>query len=184
MSANDPNLYPGQIPKKKISPWFWVTVGLGAVLAILLMVIVAGGLFVWYKVRQAGLDPEMMQRNPALAVAKIVAATNPNVEVLGVDEKKGVIRVREKSSGKIMTMNFEDAKQGKFVGGVGTGLLVGAGGHAQMAADETGGGGEHRIGRAAQVAVHQHHERHADGAGQKREQAAGPVAEKTLGKKS
>ncbi|MEK7753245.1 MAG: hypothetical protein AAB654_15075, partial [Acidobacteriota bacterium] len=45
----------------------------------------------------------------------IVTATNPNVEVLGVDEKKGVIRVREKSSGKIMTLNFEDARQGKFV---------------------------------------------------------------------
>lgn len=116
MSANDPILYPGQVPpKKKISPWFWVTVGLGAFLAILLLVIVAGGLFVWYKVRQAGLDPEMMRRNPALAVAKIVTATNSNVEVLGVDEKKGVIRVREKSSGKIMTMNFEDARQGKFV---------------------------------------------------------------------
>ena len=102
-------------PKKKMSPWFWATVGVGALLAILLIVIVAGGLFVWYKVRQAGLDPGLMQRNPALAVAKIVTASNPNVEVLGVDEQKGVIRVREKSSGKIMTLNFEDARQGKFV---------------------------------------------------------------------
>jgi hypothetical protein len=116
MSANYPNPYPGQFPpKKKTNPWVWVAVGVGAFLMIMVLVIVAGGFFVWYKVRQAGLDPELMQRNPALAVAKIVAATNPNVEVLGVDEKKGVIRVREKSSGKIMTMNFEDAKQGKFV---------------------------------------------------------------------
>ena len=116
MSTDDPNLYPGQFPpKKKIRPWFWLPVGLGGLLTILVMIVAAGGFLVWYKVRQAGLDPEMMQRNPALVVATMVATTHPNVEVLGVDEKKGVIRVRERSSGKITTVNFEDAKQGKFV---------------------------------------------------------------------
>ena len=66
-----------------------------------------------------------------MAVATIVATTHPNVEVLGVDEKKGLIRVREKSSGKIMTVNFEDARQGKFVfqeeGEVKVGFHQGAG---------------------------------------------------------
>ncbi|MBI4877669.1 MAG: hypothetical protein HY822_23810 [Acidobacteria bacterium] len=124
MSTNypnpNPNPYPGQYPgqmppKKKTSPWVWVAVGVGAFIMIIVLVVVAGAFFVWYKVKQAGLDPELMKKNPALAVSKLVAATNPNVEVLGVDDSKGIIRVREKSSGKIMTLNFEDAKQGRFV---------------------------------------------------------------------
>ncbi len=120
MSTNypnpSPNQYAGQMPpKKKTSPWVWVAVGVGAFLLIIVLVVVAGGFFVYYKVKQAGLDPELMKRNPALAVSKLVAATNPNVEVLGVDDAKGIIRVREKSTGKIMTLNFEDAKSGKFV---------------------------------------------------------------------
>jgi hypothetical protein len=116
MSPQYPNPYPGPMPvKKKTSPWVWVAVGVGAFLMILVLVVVAGGFFVYYKAKQAGLDPELMRKNPALAVSRIVAATNPNVEVLGVDEAKGIIRVREKSTGKIMTLNFEDAKRGRFV---------------------------------------------------------------------
>jgi len=40
---------------------------------------------------------------------------NPDVEVLLVDEDRGIIRVREKKSGKIMTMNLKDAQKGKIV---------------------------------------------------------------------
>jgi hypothetical protein len=118
VSAQNPNPYPypGPLPpKKKTSPWVWAAVGCGAFLIIAVLVIAAGGYFVYYKAKQAGLDPELMQRNPALAVSKLVAATNPNVEVLGVDDTRGIIRVRDKSTGKVMTLNFEDAKQGKFV---------------------------------------------------------------------
>jgi hypothetical protein len=102
-------------PKKKTSPWVWVGVGCGALLIIVVLVVVAGGYFVYFKAKQAGLDPELMRRNPGLAISKLVAATNPDIEVLGVDDAKGIIRVREKSTGKVMTLNFEDAKQGKFV---------------------------------------------------------------------
>jgi hypothetical protein len=102
-------------PKKKTSPWVWVAVAVGAFVLIIVLAVVGLGFFAWYKVKQAGVDPELMRRNPALAMTKILATVNPNVEVLGVDETRGVIRVREKSTGKIMTMNFEDAKQGRFV---------------------------------------------------------------------
>lgn len=109
--------YPQQGPplKKKTSPWVWVAVGVGAFLMLIVLVAVVGGFLVWNKVKQAGLDPALMRSNPALAVSKLIAATNPDIEVLGVDERKGIIRVREKSTGKIMTVNFEDAKRGKFV---------------------------------------------------------------------
>lgn len=108
--------YPGQMPpKKKTSPWVWVAVAVGGFVLIVVLAVVGLGFFAWYKVKQAGLDPELMRKNPALAVTKILATVNPDVEVLGVDEARGIIRVREKSTGKILRMNFEDAKNGKFV---------------------------------------------------------------------
>ena len=108
--------YPGQMPpKRKTSPWVWIVVAVGAFVMVVVLAIIGLGFFAWSKVKQAGLDPDLMRRNPALAISKILAATNPDVEVLGVDDRRGIIRVREKSTGKIMTLNFEDAKQGKFV---------------------------------------------------------------------
>lgn len=112
----NPNQYPPQMPPpRKTSPWVWVAVGVGVFLMVIVLVVVAGGYFVWSKAKQAGIDPALMRSNPTLAVSKMIAAANPDVEVLGVDDRKGTIRVREKSTGKIMTMNFEDAKRGKFV---------------------------------------------------------------------
>jgi hypothetical protein len=76
--------------------------------------VVGTGLFIVHKVRQAGLDPELMQRNPGLAVGKMLAAVNPDVEVLNTDEGAGKITIRDKKTGKVVTMTFDDAKRGRF----------------------------------------------------------------------
>ena len=114
MAAMQPYSTPGGVPpKKKVSPLVWILAAAAGLVLIVMLVVVAGGLFVFHKARQAGLDPDLMRSNPALAVTKFVTAMNPDVEVLSVDDRKGVIRVREKSTGKVLIMNFEDAKQGK-----------------------------------------------------------------------
>ena len=64
--------------------------------------------------RQAGFDPELMQRNPGLAISKMIASANPDVDVLNTDEAAGKITVRDKKTGKVVTMTFDDAKNGKF----------------------------------------------------------------------
>src|SRR5262249_50314918 len=61
-----------------------------------------------------GLDPDLMRRNPGLAVSKMIAATNPNVEVVGTDQGRGTISIRDKKTGKVVTMSFDDAKNGRF----------------------------------------------------------------------
>jgi len=101
-------------PKKR-SPVFWIVLGCLGVIVIGFVLVASTGLFVFYKAKQAGLDPELMQRNPALAVAKLMAALNPDIEVLSVDEDRGIIRVRDKKTGKALTVNLEDAKNGKIV---------------------------------------------------------------------
>ncbi|MCL5745664.1 MAG: zinc ribbon domain-containing protein [Acidobacteria bacterium] len=105
---------PASQPRKKTSPLVWVLV---AILGFFLLVgigIIGAGIFVVHKAKQAGLDPTLMQNNPALAFTKLLAATNPNVEVVRVDERKGLITLREKSTGKIVTMDFDAAKKGKI----------------------------------------------------------------------
>ncbi|NWG14160.1 MAG: hypothetical protein HXY20_11565 [Acidobacteria bacterium] len=56
-----------------------------------------------------------MEKNPGFAVAKMLASANPDIEVLSVDADRGIIRVRDKKTGKTLTMNLEDAKSGKIV---------------------------------------------------------------------
>ena len=76
--------------------------------------VVGTGLFVFHKAKQAGIDTDLMQKNPGLALSKLVVAANPDLEVLDVNEGKGVITVREKSSGKVVTLNFDDIKRGRI----------------------------------------------------------------------
>jgi hypothetical protein len=125
MSTNPPSMppyqpqgYPGQYPpppmKKKTSPWVWVLVGLGVFILLSGIAVVGAGYFFFNKAKQAGFDTDLMQRNPALASVKMMAALNPDIEVLNIDDDKGIVHVRDKKSGKSFTVNLEDAKKGKF----------------------------------------------------------------------
>ncbi len=104
----------GAPPARKRGPLFWILVGCGGLILIGGILVVASGLFFVRMAKQAGVDPDLMQKNPSLAVAKMLAATNPDIEVVSLDENLGVIRVREKKTGKIMIMNLADAKNGKI----------------------------------------------------------------------
>jgi hypothetical protein len=93
---------------KKTNPLVWV---LAAVLGLFFLagiVVIGAGYYVVHKVKQAAA-------NPALAVTRMIAAANPDVEVVSIDENKGILTVRDKKTGKTITMNFEDAKNGRFV---------------------------------------------------------------------
>jgi len=74
----------------------------------------AFGLYVAHKAKQAGLDPTLWKTNPSLAVGKILAATNPNVEVVRSDEGSGTVTIRDKTTGKETTMTFDQARNGQF----------------------------------------------------------------------
>jgi hypothetical protein len=101
-------------PARRISPIVWILGGLGAIVVLLGIALVAGGLFIFHKARQAGLDPELMRTNPELAMTKFLAAVNPDIEVLSLDERKRLITVRNKRENKVYTIDFEQAKQGNF----------------------------------------------------------------------
>jgi hypothetical protein len=100
-------------PKKR-GPLFWVLSGCGALVVLAGIAVLVFFFFVYRVAKQAGLDPELMQKNPAMAVAKMMAAVNPDIEVLAVDDARGIIKVRDKKTGKTLTMNLEDVKKGKI----------------------------------------------------------------------
>jgi nitrate reductase NapE component len=100
--------------QRKTSPLVWVLVIILGLFVLGAIGVVGTGLFIVHKVRQAGFDPELMQRNPGLAISKMIATANPDVEVLNTDEGAGKITVRDKKTGKVVTMTFDDAKNGKF----------------------------------------------------------------------
>jgi hypothetical protein len=92
-----------------------VLAGCGTFILLGVIVVVAGGLFLWGKAKEAGLDPELMEKNPALAVAKFAVAINPDLEIVSTDNEKGLITFREKKSGKTVTVNLEEAQSGKIL---------------------------------------------------------------------
>lgn len=101
-------------PQKKSNVLTWVLVGCGGFLMIGIIVVVAGGYFVWNKAKEAGIDPALMQKNPAQAVAKMLIAANPDIELVSTDDARGLITVKDKKTGKTVTINLDQARSGRI----------------------------------------------------------------------
>lgn len=108
--AASPVVIPAQAPKKGRFI-FWALGGCAVLIVIAVIIVFSTCHFFAHK---AGLDLGLMQKNPGLAVAKMVAAANPDIEVVSVDEGRGIIRVRDKKTGKDLTMDLKDAQKGKI----------------------------------------------------------------------
>lgn len=93
---------------KKTSAVVWILGGCGGLVVLAALV---GGIAMYYIAHKA----KQFGRNPALAITRMIAAANPDVDVVSTDEDKGTITVRDKKTGKTVTMNFADAQKGKFV---------------------------------------------------------------------
>jgi hypothetical protein len=115
--AGYPSAAPGAAAPvaKKRGPLFWILGGCLGLILIAAIIAVSAGYFVYYKAKQAGFDPELMRTNPGLAVAKILATIHPDIEVLSIDENRGLIKVRDKKTGQTLTMDMADIKSGKIV---------------------------------------------------------------------
>lgn len=96
---------PAPIEPKKTSPIVWILLGVVGFFVLIGITITAGVGFLAHKVAQ----------NPALAIAKLVTAANPDVEVLSTDEGANTITIKDKRTGETVTMNFDDVKKGKIV---------------------------------------------------------------------
>jgi hypothetical protein len=96
------------------SPLIWVLVIVLGLFVLGGIAVVGAGYFVVHKARQAGLDADLLRTNPGLAVSKMIAAANPDVEVLRTDDSAGTITLRNRKDGKVVTLSFDQLRNGKF----------------------------------------------------------------------
>lgn len=111
MTSATPQVPPPAPAQKKTSPLVWILVGCGGVVLLAAVVMLVAGVFVAKKVGKYAKDAE---RNPAMAAAKLAVAMHPDYETVRLDEDAGTMTIRNKKTGEVVTVSFEDVKEGKI----------------------------------------------------------------------
>ena len=99
-------MQPDGVAKKKTSVWAWVAIGCVGIM-VLGAVAVGGGL--WWVGRKA----KAMAEDPT-AVVEMIAAMNPDIEVVDRDAGNGKVTLRNKQTGEVVTVDLDDIRQGKI----------------------------------------------------------------------
>jgi hypothetical protein len=94
-------------PQKKSNVLVWVLAGCGTFVVLGVVAVMALSYFVWNKAKE-------IEKNPGFAIAKMMVSANPDVELVSADEEKGVLTVKDKKTGKVITVNLEDVQEGKL----------------------------------------------------------------------
>lgn len=102
---------PATQKKKGLGALAWIGIGCGALIVIVLVVVVGAGYFVVSKVKDVAED---FTENPVAMVAENIVRFNPDLELVESDREAGKITVREISSGKEITFDYEDISEGNF----------------------------------------------------------------------
>jgi hypothetical protein len=93
----------------------WVLGGFAAFMMLAIIGFSVLGFFVMHKAKQAGLDLELMKKNPGLAAAKMAVAGNPDVQLVSSNDSMGTIVVRDKKTNKLTTLKFDPQKKSMVV---------------------------------------------------------------------
>jgi hypothetical protein len=101
-------------PRRKTSPIVWILVAVVALACVAGAITLAGGLFLVHKARQAGVDADLFRDNPGLAIAKLIAAAHPDTDVVSTDPGSGTVTLRDRRTGKEMTLTFDQVRKGNF----------------------------------------------------------------------
>ncbi len=101
-----------QAPERQgLHPLAWVGIGCGVILVIVVAAMLIGGFFLARTVKNVAGD---FENNPGLAAARLIVKASPELEEVEVDEDAGTMTVRNTKTGELITVNFEDIKEGRF----------------------------------------------------------------------
>lgn len=116
MPSNQPGMQQPLPPGKKGSGvWFWVIGGCLGIVLLGGLAILGLGYFGVKKFQETtGLSSEEFQNRPAFAAAKLLTALNPDIELVDADERTERITIREKNTGKTVSITLDELKQGRI----------------------------------------------------------------------
>jgi hypothetical protein len=97
----------------------WILLAIAGVVVLGIVGVVAAGVY--------------FVKHPGTAMAKIIQAGNPNIEVLDTDTGSQTLRVRDRRTGKEFTLSFDDVKNGRL-------KMSATGENGEVANVEIGGG--------------------------------------------
>ena len=94
-----------------LHPLAWVGIGCGVILVIVVAAMLIGGFFLARTVKNVAED---FEDNPGLAAARFVVKASPDLEEVETDEAAGTMTIRNTKTGELITVNFDDIKEGRF----------------------------------------------------------------------
>lgn len=105
-----------------LKPLAWIAIGCVGLIVVGGIIMVAGGMFVAKKAKDAldehGIDLQEMaadfEANPAKAAAKAAIAIDDNLELVSTDDEAGTITFRNIRKDEEITLDWEDVQRGKF----------------------------------------------------------------------
>jgi len=115
--------------KKGMPVWAWFAIGCAGLAVLVLVVVIALGAFAVKKVHEVAGD---FEKNPEMAAARLVVKVNPELELVSENEDDGTMVVRDKKSGKEITVDVSKLAKGNF-------SFETEEGHVEISADEDNG---------------------------------------------
>src|SRR5580704_2737909 len=101
MGSMPPNMQPQQpLQPKKTSPLVWILGGIAVLFFGGMITCGIVGYMAMRVVKNAGFDPDLMRRNPAIAMVKMATALNKDLELVSSNERTGTVTMRDKRTGK------------------------------------------------------------------------------------
>lgn len=100
--------------KKKLGPLAWIGIGCGVLAVVGMVVVISGGIFV---ARKAKGFVEEVEADPTAGVAmaaETMVRLNPALELVESDRERGTMTIREKDSGKTVTVHYDDIAEGRL----------------------------------------------------------------------
>lgn len=99
---------PGAPPAKKgMSPLAWIGIGCVVLLVLCGIAFTIMGYF-------AKRAVDRFSKNPTMAAAELMVKANPDLELVKADEDHNTLTVKNKKTGETLTINADDAKNGKW----------------------------------------------------------------------
>jgi hypothetical protein len=90
-----------------MGPLAWIGIGCVVILVLCGIALSVAGYFA-----KKALDK--VSKNPTMAAAELMVKANPDLDLVNADEEHNTLTIKNKKTGETLTINAEDAKNGKW----------------------------------------------------------------------